>query len=373
MSPFEPTPDLRQVLFVARQMPKRHTAPKLGRPSKFELSWTPRAMTGLGWEPELSELRKITAGGHECLRIKCSLAWFNGYDCHGSRNHKPSPEFVASPPQAPYDWSGFYVGGHFGYGWGSFGPGTNPIPSFAIILPTSVTGLIGGYQVGSNFHFSNNIVVGWEADVTFRSAKSGSAILPTPFNYDVQLFRHRARTDRICVGSAFPYVTGGVAWGQTKVDTVDDERPSDCIQFICSLGLDFWGWHRIRANRPLDGQTGIRLHQPWRPNVCSKHRSADHGSGPSSGADRQTWPELPPVQCSTMGYAERLSIEREFRCRSPTTGASTDKQRCFRRATGVSALRTKARIAFREVARPAKHGLRLRSSEGGYGKAEKSI
>ena len=25
-----------------------------------------------------------------------------------------------------FDWTGFYLGGHFGYGTGSFGPGTNP-------------------------------------------------------------------------------------------------------------------------------------------------------------------------------------------------------------------------------------------------------
>lgn len=27
-----------------------------------------------------------------------------------------------------YDWNGFYVGGHVGYGGGSFGTGTNPLP-----------------------------------------------------------------------------------------------------------------------------------------------------------------------------------------------------------------------------------------------------
>jgi len=31
----------------------------------------------------------------------------------------------AAPPA--YNWSGFYIGGHFGYGSGSFGPGTNSI------------------------------------------------------------------------------------------------------------------------------------------------------------------------------------------------------------------------------------------------------
>ena len=30
-------------------------------------------------------------------------------------------------PSEKYNWTGFYVGGYFGYGWGSFGPGTIPL------------------------------------------------------------------------------------------------------------------------------------------------------------------------------------------------------------------------------------------------------
>ena len=45
-----------------------------------------------------------------------------------------------------YDWTGFYLGGHVGYGGGSLGPGTNPLPEQGVLFPHSVTGLIGGYQ-----------------------------------------------------------------------------------------------------------------------------------------------------------------------------------------------------------------------------------
>ena len=47
---------------------------------------------------------------------------------------------------AVYDWTGFYLGGHVGYGGGSFGPGTNPLPEQGVFFPHSVTGLTGGYQ-----------------------------------------------------------------------------------------------------------------------------------------------------------------------------------------------------------------------------------
>ena len=48
--------------------------------------------------------------------------------------------------RAVYDWTGFYIGGHVGYGGGSLGPGTNPLPEEGVFFPPSLTGLIGGYQ-----------------------------------------------------------------------------------------------------------------------------------------------------------------------------------------------------------------------------------
>src|SRR6201993_3905638 len=69
--------------------------------------------------------------------------------------------------KAVYDWTGFYVGGHFGYGGGSFGPDTNPLPLQGVLFPHSTTGLIGGYQMGYNRQFANGIVLGIEADATF--------------------------------------------------------------------------------------------------------------------------------------------------------------------------------------------------------------
>src|SRR6266849_11033783 len=57
--------------------------------------------------------------------------------------------------KAIYNWTGFYLGGHVGYGGGSLGPGTNPLPEQGVFFPHSVTGLIGGYQAGYNRQFSN--------------------------------------------------------------------------------------------------------------------------------------------------------------------------------------------------------------------------
>src|SRR6267143_360008 len=62
-----------------------------------------------------------------------------------------------------YNGTGFYVGGHFGYGDASFGPGTNPLPLQGVFLPPSPAGLIGGFQAGYNRQLSNRLVLGVEA------------------------------------------------------------------------------------------------------------------------------------------------------------------------------------------------------------------
>ena len=89
----------------------------------------------------------------------------------------------AQPAPLQYDWSGPYVGFHFGYGGGSFGPGTNPLPSQGVLFPHSITGLVGGYQAGYNFQYPNGLVIGLEADVTLfqrRSPEGGSALPEDP-------------------------------------------------------------------------------------------------------------------------------------------------------------------------------------------------
>jgi len=47
--------------------------------------------------------------------------------------------YVTKAPRAPvYNWTGFYVGGHFGYGDGrGFGAGTNPLALLGVFLPHS--------------------------------------------------------------------------------------------------------------------------------------------------------------------------------------------------------------------------------------------
>ena len=131
------------------------------------------------------------------------------------------------PVKAPirsaiYDWTGFYVGGHFGYGDASFGPGTNPVPLQGVFLRHSLIGLIGGFQAGYNRQFSNRVVLGVEADASFPSPIDVPRLAPAPFNTSIDY----VGTLRGRIGYAFgpwmPYLTGGFAWGHTHVLVNDD-------------------------------------------------------------------------------------------------------------------------------------------------------
>ena len=116
-----------------------------------------------------------------------------------------------------YDWTGFYLGGHVGYGTGSFGPGTNPLPLQGVFVPHSVTGLIGGYQAGYVRQLSNRVVLGLEADVSFGSQTDIPRLVPAPFDTTVDYLATARGRLGYAMGTWMPYVTGGIAWGSAHV------------------------------------------------------------------------------------------------------------------------------------------------------------
>jgi high affinity Mn2+ porin len=136
-----------------------------------------------------------------------------------------------------YDWTGFYLGGHVGYGGGSLGPDTNPLPEQGVFLPHSVTGLIGGYQAGYNRQFSNRVVLGIEADASFTSPLDVPRLTSAPFHSTIDY----TGTLRGRIGYAFgrwmPYLTGGFAWGHTHINVNDPAG-----EIISSPGQYHTGW-----------------------------------------------------------------------------------------------------------------------------------
>ena len=156
---------------------------------------------------------------------------------------RAAPPAYAPPVYAPpaFTWSGFYIGGHVGYGWSDF-DFRDPTVTIngPILLPTgSIIGVplerqfhadngIGGGQVGFNAQFGP-MVVGVEGDFTwtdlsgrYRSTSGPTAIGPFALTTaeGAAAKVDWVSTVRSRLGFAFDrflvYGTGGVAFGEVR-------------------------------------------------------------------------------------------------------------------------------------------------------------
>jgi outer membrane immunogenic protein len=141
----------------------------------------------------------------------------------------PPPVYV--PPAPIFTWTGFYIGGQIGYGWGqnnvSFGDNFGDYDTFNY----TAEGVIGGAHVGYNLQL-NRFVIGLEGDVDGTSiGKNYSGPLPFGSNFvnggflseplagnvNVNVHHDIEGSIRGRVGYAWDrvliYATGGVAFG----------------------------------------------------------------------------------------------------------------------------------------------------------------
>lgn len=172
---------------------------------------------------------------------------------------------VKAPPMpaiAAYNWYGFYVGVHAGYGWGgdsvSFS-GTTPgygsqIPT---LIPNSLSGsgsgFIGGVQYGSNYQFGN-WVLGLESDFSWTDfGKSETVTLTSLGNTRINTAEQSLNwfgTTRARVGYAANnwlfFVTGGLANGSAEVTVSHPMVGVPCgIPMTCPRANEkdtLWGW-----------------------------------------------------------------------------------------------------------------------------------
>jgi high affinity Mn2+ porin len=126
--------------------------------------------------------------------------------------------------QSVFDWTGFYIGAHAGFGRGA---SSSVLTDPAITASSgSFGGMIGGVQAGYNVQLSSGIVLGAEADITFPNylaSNSIAALLATPRSDVVeQLDYAGSLRGRIGYASGpwLAYATGGLAWaGERFVNT----------------------------------------------------------------------------------------------------------------------------------------------------------
>lgn len=126
----------------------------------------------------------------------------------------PPPIAPIYTPVAAYNWTGFYAGVNGGWGWGQQTADTGAAFSGPI------SGGVLGAQAGYNYMFSNNLVLGVEADIAWTGQNGTVTPGPTVRQKLDWLGTARARVG-YAMNNWMPYVTGGFAYGSgTRTSTI---------------------------------------------------------------------------------------------------------------------------------------------------------
>jgi outer membrane immunogenic protein len=136
----------------------------------------------------------------------------------------PAKAYTKAPAMvAAYDWTGFYIGGNLGYGWGRVDM-TNRGPStfFAPVGGSdtiSSRGFVGGGQIGYNWQMGQ-LVTGVELMLDGADMRQTNTSIFFPFSdtWRADVTALFSATGRIGfdAGGWLPYVKGGFATGRVR-------------------------------------------------------------------------------------------------------------------------------------------------------------
>ena len=160
-----------------------------------------------------------------------------------------APAYAPAVP-APYNWTGSYVGGHFGYGWGGDAIELSSLTAFAVgAVPSSLTdnprGVLGGIQYGTNWQF-NRFVLGWDSDFSFTDIKASQTLVTVPAGVATTTSGEqkldwfsttRGRLGYLLTDNLMLYGTGGLASGRASANTFISQ--AGCPVGFCLAGNEF--------------------------------------------------------------------------------------------------------------------------------------
>ena len=161
---------------------------------------------------------------------------------------------VMAEPVAPaytFSWSGFYLGGNLGYGWGDSDLEFNTAGFFNLAPGDSagfdIEGFVGGAHVGYNWQI-DNLVFGIETQISF-SGIDGSGISPffpatDSFHTDVDWYWSIAPRLGFAWDNLLFYAEAGYAGGNVETTLIaggQDSFSDDSYQsgWTVGLGIDY--------------------------------------------------------------------------------------------------------------------------------------
>ena len=172
-------------------------------------------------------------------RLALALTLFAA--CGTTRSIAADMAVKAPPLPAPVaSWTGFYAGVNAGYGWSDTSSSNNPLdpasriffsdPTFGTNFGTAFrqAGAIAGGQVGYDWQFSNQGVLGVEADFQYSDIRGTGIARTLPLfggfiEYDSDTERRlrwfgtvRGKLGFLVAPNVLLYGTGGLAYGETE-------------------------------------------------------------------------------------------------------------------------------------------------------------
>jgi len=128
----------------------------------------------------------------------------------GARPYTKAPAYVAQPI---YNWTGFYIGAHLG---GAFGGDNN---FGGLVTGNNNDGrFLGGVQVGADYQFAPNWVLGIEGQYSWLGSNNNGVIFPGSLVYTNNQRALASVTGRLGYtwGPALLYVKGGYAYSDNS-------------------------------------------------------------------------------------------------------------------------------------------------------------
>ena len=126
------------------------------------------------------------------------------------RTYTKAPAYTA--PEAVYNWTGFYIGGHVGGAFGGDGA-----------IGGSGGRFLGGVQGGADYQFANNWVIGLEAQYSWLPSNNNGVLFPANTFVSSNDRGLGSVTGRFGYtwGPALLYAKGGYAWRDNNLSVTN--------------------------------------------------------------------------------------------------------------------------------------------------------
>jgi len=149
----------------------------------------------------------------------------------------PPPEAPAYVAPEAFNWTGLYLGGVIGYGWGTKDVFDPAEPEDTGFYP--VSGLLGGVEAGFNWQASH-LVLGIEGDLTWAGI-SGNGLIDNDDPIATRINFLATLTGRLGLAwdQALLYLEGGAAWAH-EVHTFDTESVNQSATgWLLGIGAEY--------------------------------------------------------------------------------------------------------------------------------------